>query len=147
MNARHMNAYKNIAIQTAVSEASPIDLILMVYRRLIDNLRLAQKAIESGQESAESVSKALDLIQKGLIAALDHERGGDIAINLAALYDWAIREILQARLKNNPVMLDGVIAVFKDLELAWEEIKSMRNADVAPAGLPATTDTRRGVHK
>jgi flagellar protein FliS len=147
MNARQLNAYKNIAIQTAVSEASPIDLILMVYRRLIDNLRVAQKAIEEGKESAEPVSKALDLIQKGLVAALDHERGGDIAGNLAALYDWSIREILQARLKNNAVMLDGVIAVYKDLEMAWDEIKAMRSAAIA--GTPASPELSRpeGLHK
>jgi flagellar protein FliS len=126
MNARHMNAYKAIAVQTAVSEAEPLDLILMVYRRLLDNLRLAQKAMEEGEESAESISKSIDLIQKGLMAALDSDRGGDIAKNLSALYDWSVREILQARLKKNPVMLDGVIAVFRDLELAWEEILTMR---------------------
>ncbi len=147
MNARHMNAYKNIAIQTAVSEASPIDLILMVYRRLIDNLRMAQKAIEEGGESAEPVSKAIDLIQKGLVAALDNERGGDIAANLAALYDWSIREILQARLKNNPVMLDGVISVFKDLELAWDEIKSMRSGSTGPTPLVAESVRLEGLHK
>jgi flagellar protein FliS len=147
MNARQLNAYKNIAIQTAVSEASPIDLILMVYRRLIDNLRVAQKAIEEGKESAEPVSKALDLIQKGLVAALDHERGGDIAGNLAALYDWSIREILQARLKNNAVMLDGVIAVYKDLEMAWDEIRAMRSAAIV--GTPASPELNRpeGLHK
>jgi flagellar secretion chaperone FliS len=127
MNARNLNAYRNLAAQTAVSEASPIELIVLVYKRLIDNLRLAQKAMEEGKENAEQISKALDLIQKGLLAALDQEKGGEIAKNLAALYDWAIREILKSRLKNSPEILSGVIEVFRNLEAAWVEIHLMRS--------------------
>ena len=126
MNARNLNAYRNLAAQTAVSEASPVELIVLVYKRLIDNLRLAQKAMEEGKENAEYVSKALDLIQKGLLAALDHEKGGEISKNLSALYDWAIREILKSRLKNSSEMLTGVIEVFRNLEAAWVEIHLMR---------------------
>ncbi len=137
MNARNLNAYRNLAAQTAVSEASPVELIVLVYKRLIDNLRLAQKTMEEGKESAEYVSKSLDLIQKGLMAALDHEKGGDIASNLASLYDWAIREILKARLKNNAEMLSGVIEVFRNLEAAWVEIHLMRTN--AAAAEPAQT--------
>ena len=127
MNARNLNAYRNLAAQTAVSEASPLELIVLVYKRLIDNLRLAQKAMEEDKEDAEHISKSLDLIQKGLLAALDHEKGGEISKNLASLYDWAIREILKARLKRSPETLTGVIEVFRNLEAAWVEIHLMRS--------------------
>ncbi len=127
MNARNLNAYRNLAAQTAVSEASPLELIVLVYKRLIDNLRLAQKAMEEDKEDAEYISKSLDLIQKGLLAALDHEKGGEISKNLASLYDWAIREILKARLKRSPETLTGVIEVFRNLEAAWVEIHLMRS--------------------
>jgi flagellar protein FliS len=138
MNARNLNAYRNLAAQTAVSEASPIELIVLVYKRLIDNLRLAQKAMEEGKENAEQISKALDLIQKGLLAALDHEKGGEISKNLAALYDWAIREILKSRLKNSPEILSGVIEVFRNLEAAWAEIHLMRTNSAVAAEPPST---------
>lgn len=131
MNARNLNAYRNLAAQTAVSEASPIELIVLVYKRLIDNLRMAQKAMEEGKENAEHVSKSLDLIQKGLMAALDYDKGGEISKNLASLYDWSIREILKARLKNSPEMLGGVIEVFRNLEAAWAEIHLMRSSAAA----------------
>ena len=127
MNARNLNAYRNLAAQTAVSEASPLELIVLVYKRLIDNLRLAQKAMEEDKEDAEHISKSLDLIQKGLLAALDHDKGGEISKNLASLYDWAIREILKARLKRSPETLTGVIEVFRNLEAAWVEIHLMRS--------------------
>ncbi|MBU3721147.1 MAG: flagellar export chaperone FliS [Burkholderiaceae bacterium] len=140
MNARNLNAYRNLAAQTAVSEASPLELIVLVYKRLIDNLRLAQKAMEEDKEDAEHISKSLDLIQKGLLAALDHDKGGEISKNLASLYDWAIREILKARLKRSPETLTGVIEVFRNLEAAWVEIHLMR------ADSQGTEKTSQTVH-
>lgn len=134
MNHRVINAYKNVSNQTAVSEASPLELIVMVYKRLIENLRDAQSQIEKGLDAEQSVAKALDLIEKGLMAALDPDRGGDIAKNLAALYDWSTREILTARIKRSPEQLTGVIEVFKSLESAWEEIATMRAQDLAKEG-------------
>ena len=137
MNYRVINAYKNVSNQTAVSEASPLELIVMVYKRLIENLRDAQSQIEKGLDAEQSVAKALDLIEKGLMAALDPDRGGDIAKNLAALYDWSTREILTARIKRSPEQLTGVIEVFKSLESAWEEIATMRAQDLAKEGTAA----------
>lgn len=138
MNARNLNAYRNLAAQTAVAEASPIELIVLVYKRLIDNLRLAQKAMEENREDAEYISKSMDLIQKGLLAALDQEKGGEIAKNLASLYDWSIREILKARLKRSPEILTGVIEVIRNLEAAWVEIHLMRSKN---SGSEKSTDT------
>ena len=137
MNHRVINAYKNVSNQTAVSEASPLELIVMVYKRLIENLRDAQSQIEKGLDAEQTVAKALDLIEKGLMAALDPDRGGDIAKNLAALYDWSTREILTARIKRSPEQLTGVIEVFKSLESAWEEIATMRAQDLAKEGTAA----------
>ena len=129
MNRRAANAYKQVSNETSVSEASPLELIILVYKRLIENLREAQRAIELGADATPAAEKALDLIEKGLVAALDTKNGGDIAVNLAALYDWSMREILQARLKKNAELLTGVIEVFKSLESAWVEISAMRASE------------------
>jgi flagellar protein FliS len=140
MNYRAANAYKKVSDQTAVSEATPLELIILVYKRLIDHLREAQQAIESGADSAVPTEKALDLIQKGLVASLDTDKGGEIATNLAALYEWSMREILQARLKKNSEILTGVVEVFKSLESAWVEISVMRAADASDR-VPSSKET------
>lgn len=126
MNSRALSAYKELSAHTSITEASPVELIILMYKSVIDHLRLTQQEIERGNESADHVSKCLDLIQKGLMAALDYEKGGEIAKNLGSLYDWAIREILTSRLKNNPETLTAVIEVFKNLESAWVEIHMIR---------------------
>lgn len=128
MNSRALSTYKELSAHTSITEASPVELIILMYKSVIDHLRLAQQAIEQGRESADDVSKCLELIQKGLMAALDYEKGGEIAKNLGSLYDWAIREILTSRLKNNPEMLTAVIEVFRNLESAWVEIHMIREA-------------------
>jgi flagellar protein FliS len=137
MSAKALNTYRNLAVQTAVSESTPLELILMVYRRLIDNLRQAQMAMQEGRDDSEYIGKSIDLIQKGLAAALDQEKGGEIAQNLSQLYDWAIREMLRARLKRDPDLLTGVIEVIKNLQSAWIEINSLR-AGAAGAGSSAS---------
>jgi flagellar protein FliS len=137
MSAKALNTYRNLAVQTAVSESTPLELILMVYRRLIDNLRQAQMAMQEGRDDSEYIGKSIDLIQKGLAAALDQEKGGEIARNLSQLYDWAIREMLRARLKRDPDLLTGVIEVIKNLQSAWIEINSLR-AGAASAGSSAS---------
>jgi flagellar protein FliS len=118
-----LQQYKSVERQGAVGEASPVELIVLVYARVLDNLRLAQRKLSSGEDCSVPVDRALEFIQQGLCAAVNYERGGDISKNLGALYDWAIREILQARVKREPARLDGVITVLKDLESAWVAVK------------------------
>jgi flagellin-specific chaperone FliS len=74
-----------------------------------------------GADSSETFSKAIDLITKGLASCLDKEKGGEITKNLALIYDWAGKEILRARLRRDPEMIQGVINVFVPLAEAWRE--------------------------
>ena len=44
-----------------------------------------------------------------------------IAQNLAFIYDWAGKEIIRARLRRDPEMIQGVINAFVPLAEAWLE--------------------------
>jgi flagellar protein FliS len=127
MNARHTSAYKKLDVQTSVSEASPLELLLMVYQRTIDNLVQAQIAMDDGKDAKELLSKAIELIEKGLLAALDDDKGGDIAANLRGLYAWSLRQILMTQLKRDPMLLSPVLTVMRDLQSAWTEILQNRS--------------------
>jgi flagellar biosynthetic protein FliS len=80
-----------------------------------------------GTDSTESLTKAVDLITTGLEACLDKARGGEIAENLAVIYDWANREIMLARLRRDPQMLQGVINALQPLAEAWREHAGLTN--------------------
>jgi flagellar protein FliS len=127
MTMRSHLAYAATQRETSVSSARPIDLVVMVYERLLDHLRSAQIQMAEGADSSNSLTKAVDLITTGLEACLDKEKGGEIAENLAVIYNWANREIMLARLRRDPQMLQGVINAIQPLASAWQEHAAMPN--------------------
>jgi flagellar protein FliS len=121
MTTRSHRAYAATQRETSVSSAKPVELVAMVYKRLLDHLHTGKIQMSEGADSAESLTKAIDLITTGLESCLDKEKGGEIAQNLAFIYDWAGKEIIRARLRRDPEMLQGVINAFVPLAEAWLE--------------------------
>jgi flagellar protein FliS len=121
MTTRSHRAYADTQRETAVSSAKPVELVALVHHRLLDHLHTGKIQMAEGADSSETFSKALDLITKGLASCLDKEKGGEIAQNLALIYDWAGKEIIRARLRRDPEMIQGVINVFVPLAEAWRE--------------------------
>ena len=118
---RSHQAYAATQRETAVSSARPIDLVVMVYERLLDHLRSAQLQMGEGTDPTDSLTKAIDLITTGLEACLDKAQGGEIAENLAVIYGWANREIMRARLRRDPALLQGVVNALQPLAEAWRQ--------------------------
>jgi len=121
MTTRSHRAYADTQRETSVSSAKPVELVAMVYQRLLDHLHTGQVQMSEGADSSESFTKAIDLITTGLESCLDKEKGGEIAQNLALIYDWAGKEIIRARLCRDPEMIQGVINAFVPLAEAWRE--------------------------
>jgi flagellar protein FliS len=104
---------------TSVVSADSGQLIVLVYERIFDHLKVAKLALENGQYAIEPFTKAHDLMQQGLLACLDYENGGDVAQSLGAVYEWALREILNARLTKSPEKIQDVLDVLAPLYEAW----------------------------
>jgi flagellar secretion chaperone FliS len=117
-----LKAYQTTDIETAVLGASPLGLLVLTYDRLLDSLAKTKAKLESGADAQEPSEKAIDLIQLGLVSALDMEKGGEISKSLFDLYQWAVKEILRARLHKDPEIVLGVIRVIDDLASAWREL-------------------------
>ena len=122
MNARAFLAYANTEIETGVAVASSRELLIYTYERIIDCLRRARSQLESGEDCAEVIDRALLLIEKGLRACLDFDAGGEIAKNLSIIYDWASRELLRARIRQQPELIADVERVLVPLVDAWRLI-------------------------
>jgi len=136
MTMRSHRAYAATQRETGVSSARPIDLVVMVYARLLDHLRSAQLQMAEGTDASESLTKAVELITTGLEACLDKAQGGEIAENLAVIYDWANREILLARLRRDSEKLQGVINALQPLSEAWREHAGLTNDQIEAANQP-----------
>ena len=131
MTTRSHRAYAATQRETSVSSAKPVELVAMVYQRLLDHLHTGKIQMVEGADSSESLTKAIDLITTGLESCLDKEKGGEIAQNLALIYDWAGKEIIRARLRRDPEMLQGVINAFVPLAEAWLEHAGQKDESFA----------------
>jgi flagellar protein FliS len=117
--SRAARAYANNQVHTAVQASSSGELIVLVYERIFDHLKVGKLALQNGQHGAESFTKAHDLIQQGLYACLDYKGGGDVAQSLGAIYEWALREIINARSTKSPEKIQEVLDVLTPLYEAW----------------------------
>ena len=131
MTMRAHRTYADNQRETSVSSAKPVELVAMVYQRLLDHLQTGKAQMAEGEDSSESFTKAIDLITTGLESCLDKEKGGEIAQNLAFIYDWAGKEIIRARLRRDPEMIQGVINAFVPLAEAWMEHAGQKDVSLA----------------
>lgn len=122
MSIKNLSSYESVAIESKIYGASPLELIVIVYERLLLELSKTRSLLAEGREARDASERAIDLIQLGLESALNMEKGGEIAKNLAALYDWSVVEILKARARKDPEIISGVIRVFEELSSAWREL-------------------------
>jgi len=115
-------AYSNNDVETAISSASPGQLIVLVHERILDQLRIGKLELSQGRFGIEFFSKAGDLINQGLLAPLDYKKGGEIALNLKAIYEWSLSSINDARIKKSPEKIQEVIETLTPLYEAWKEL-------------------------
>jgi flagellar protein FliS len=66
------------------------------------------------------------LILQQLEGSLDHERGGDAARNLEALYSYARAQVMEAQLKMEPALLEKLAMLFLDVKTAWQQVDPAR---------------------
>ena len=119
-------AYKKNSDEFSVNSSSPIDLTILVYERALDNLKLGKNELEQGFYGVEYFDNAGNLINLGLLAPLDFERGKEIAYNLKNIYTWCLKEIISARLEKSPKKIQKVIEVLTPLYEGWLAIGPKR---------------------
>lgn len=131
-----MNAYSKMGNDVAIGTASPHKLISMLYEGAILAIIKAKNHMQHGEIAAkgEAISKAIAIINQGLLASLDVSVGGELAQNLKMLYEYMSQCLLEANLKNNVSKLDEVSSLLRDMKGAWDEIGS--KPQVAPEQAP-----------
>jgi flagellar protein FliS len=121
MSNRALQSYQSIHAQTSVGISEPADLILLVFEKLFDHLNAAEQELSRNELALEPFDKAIDIFTIGLVPALDMERGGQIAANLASLYDWSIRHLLKAKIHKDPAMVREVHDVLLPIYESWRD--------------------------
>ncbi|MFJ1259833.1 flagellar export chaperone FliS [Cupriavidus sp. CuC1] len=131
MYARNaINAYAQVGIQTGVMDASPQKLITMLYDGARTAIAQAKFHMAASDVPAKgnAITRAINIIDNGLSAALDHEQGGEISSSLEQLYEYMTRRLLLANLRNDPALLTEVDGLLENLASAWAEISNAPDA-------------------
>lgn len=117
-------AYGRVNVESHVLSASPHKLIDLLFENCLRQIKTARVHLEQGNISAkgEAIGKATDIVNKGLLAAVDKDKGGEVAERLESLYLYVAEQLVQANLHNDISKLDTSETILTQLAEAWKEI-------------------------
>ena len=123
------NAYRQVSAHSGVESASPHQLIQMLFDGLFQSLNAARGALQRGdiEEKGRHISKAVRILQEGLVVGLDLEKGGELAANLKLLYDYSVAQLTKANVRNDEHLVEEVIEVLQPVAQGWKEIGPTAN--------------------
>lgn len=117
--------------QPSLADASdPHGLVQLMLDGTVARVVQAQGALENGDTplKCELIGKAINLVE-GLRACLDEARGGEIAENLAALYDYMARRLVAANAFNDMTILREIASLLREIQTGWREMGQLLNID------------------
>ena len=133
-------AYATVGVETGVTAASPHKLVVMLFEGAMVAITSAIQHMQSGDIARKglAISKAIAIIDQGLRASLDKKIGGEVALNLDALYEYMSNRLVIANLKNQVDVLEEVYQLLKGLKDAWDAI-GPSNAGTTPESQAVAT--------
>ncbi|EME1823772.1 flagellar export chaperone FliS [Cronobacter sakazakii] len=123
-NSSGVQAYQQVGLESAVMSASPHQLVVMLFGGALSALVRARLFIEQGDTVAkgQALTKAINIIDNGLKAGLNMDIGGDLPRNLASLYEYMVRRLLHANLRNDVDAINEVETLMTNIADAWKQI-------------------------
>jgi len=110
--------------ESAVSGASPVRLVILLYEQAIEDLRRAASAQTRGD--VEGRTREIDhaiLVIGHLEATLDRAQGGQVAANLERFYEQLRAGLVQAQCEQSAAALEQQISHLMLVREAWSEVE------------------------
>ncbi|MCS2150669.1 flagellar export chaperone FliS [Scandinavium manionii] len=113
--------YKEMDLASRTASASPLDLVLVLYSGLLDELERAKSHIEGKrfERKAQSINKCIDILN-ALTSSLEFETGGELVQNLARLYDHCVYRLYEASSELSIEKVEEVVQILRNLHEGWE---------------------------
>jgi flagellar secretion chaperone FliS len=127
-NLHALNQYQRMGVQAQVTDASPHALVQMLLDGALARIAAARGAMAAGETARKGdlIGRAIDMVE-GLRTGLDQSRGGDLARNLGALYEYMARRLVEANLHNSDEMLEEVAGLLREIRSGWVAIGGADN--------------------
>ncbi|MFC7528107.1 flagellar export chaperone FliS [Actinoplanes sp. GCM10030250] len=111
-------------LQDSINTASPAKLLIMLYDRLLLDLRHGEEALRADERETanDRLNHAQEIVLE-LRVSLDME-AWDGAPGLANLYGFILTELIGANIKRDPDRVAGCRKLLEPLRDAWREAAS-----------------------
>lgn len=115
------NPYE-IYLENEILSASPIELIQLMYAAALDSIQAARGYARAGDIRAHScaITKAMRVVTE-LSRCLNHRAGGDLSRNLANIYGYVLRLLVEAKAKHSEAPLGEALNLLSTLAEGWNQ--------------------------
>jgi flagellar secretion chaperone FliS len=135
-------------VDDEILTADPLKLVDLLYRGAIEAVGCARLKLVSGDIKARSaaVTKAIEILVE-LTSSLDYQRGGELSIQLAALYDYMQRRLIDANREQADAPLAEVEQILETVGEAWAQVKAPAGESFSVAPSPRAGNAERAPHE
>lgn len=122
-NQKALKKYQSVGLEMVVADASPHELINMLFSGALTAITRAKGLIDQKQLEAkgQQIGKASRILVH-LKGCLDLEKGGEVAANLDPLYDYMIQRLMTANRDLDIATLDEVSRLLGEVKAGWESM-------------------------
>ena len=133
---RAANAYQRINVETSMHTIDQHQLVSLLYEGVLNAVATARGAMARGDVlgKVNGISKAVRILEEGLKGGLNPAQGGEIASNLAALYDYCVSRLTLANMRNDLALVEEVVSLIAPVAQSWSEIGPNNGAAAQGAG-------------
>ncbi len=121
--------------EAAVRGAGQVELVVMLYDILFDDIRSAIASIRTRnvESRTNEIKHALGVLEQ-LQGTLNFEQGGEAARNMDHLYSIVRAKLLEAHIKTSEEILQNQIDLLAPVREAWQQISPShaKPAEYAP---------------
>ena len=90
----------------------------------------AAAASENGSVAlkGQSLSKAMAIIDAGLLDVLDHQKGGAVAANMALVYNYCLKTLAGANISNDPLPMRECAGLLSQIREGWRAAEALERS-------------------
>jgi flagellar protein FliS len=134
VSSRSASAYKRASVDASVDMATPHQLVNLLFEALQRHLGAAKLSMQGGDIAGKckQIGAAMRILEEGLIAPLDMQKGGELANNLKSLYDYCVNRLIMANARNDASILDEVAKLIEPVASGWKQIDGNGPAYLQP---------------
>jgi flagellar secretion chaperone FliS len=109
--------------QSQLETTPKMKLIVMLYDGAIRFLQQSIAPMQSGdfEQKGKMINKTIAILYH-LTGTLNYTEGGELATNLSRTYEYLIRRLVEANLKNDPEIIGEVVRLMRELRDAWSQV-------------------------